>query len=191
MKSCSKCGCEKEPQEFTKDRSRSDGLSAWCRSCTRAKNQKRYEADKPRRLQKQKNWDDANPEKRRVNRRRRYEEKKGEYVAQAKGFAKKNPHLRRRYVRQTYLNNPSYYAEKAIWRHAYIRQATPPWVDRDAIRVVYREARRLTEETGRPHEVDHIHALQGENFCGLHVPWNLRVLERTPNRQKGNRLEIA
>lgn len=71
--------------------------------------------------------------------------------------------------------------------HARLRCAMPPWADVEAIRAIYDEARRLTAETGIPHEVDHIEPLLGANFCGLHVEYNLRVITRTENRRKGNR----
>lgn len=55
---------------------------------------------------------------------------------------------------------------------------------RDAVREVYDEARRVTAETGIPHEVDHAVPLKGLGICGLHVPWNLRVITAVENRQK-------
>lgn len=56
------------------------------------------------------------------------------------------------------------------------------------IEAIYAEARRLTAETGVPHEADHIHPLVGGNFSGLHVPWNLQILTATENKRKGNKL---
>jgi hypothetical protein len=41
--------------------------------------------------------------------------------------------------------------------------------------------------TGVNHEVDHVHALRGENFSGLHVPWNLRVIPSSANARKSNK----
>jgi hypothetical protein len=37
-------------------------------------------------------------------------------------------------------------------------------------------------------EVDHIHPLLGENFSGLHVPWNLQYLPMLENRVKGSKM---
>lgn len=60
------------------------------------------------------------------------------------------------------------------YRKARKLQATPGWADSNAIELIYAEARRLSEETGVTHEVDHI-------------PANLRPLPASHNRSKGNR----
>lgn len=50
----------------------------------------------------------------------------------------------------------------------------------------YEEARRLTIETGVSHVVDHYWPIKGANSCGLHVPWNLRVITEAENALKRN-----
>ena len=60
----------------------------------------------------------------------------------------------------------------------------PAWVDVDDIRPFYEASKRLTEETGIIHEVDHIVPLNGKYVSGLHVPWNLRVVTKTENYEK-------
>jgi hypothetical protein len=71
--------------------------------------------------------------------------------------------------------------------HERLRKAMPPWTDGEAMRAIYLEARRLTAETGVPHEVDHEVPLLGKAVSGLHVEYNLRVVTRTVNRRKSNR----
>lgn len=76
-------------------------------------------------------------------------------------------------------------------RYARLRQATPPWVDPKEIKAKFAEAKRLTEETGILHHVDHIWPLQHEDFCGLNVPWNLRVIPAVKNMSKHNKPPLA
>jgi len=74
--------------------------------------------------------------------------------------------------------------EYSSQRYARLKQATPPWVDTKAIRKIHSEAKRLTRETGISHHVDHIWPLLHESFCGLNVPWNLRVIPGQQNMLK-------
>jgi len=73
-------------------------------------------------------------------------------------------------------------------RRARAASAVPAWVDKKAIAKVYREAARLTFETGIPHDVDHIVPVISRFVCGLHVPWNLRAIPSAENRAKSNKL---
>jgi 5-methylcytosine-specific restriction endonuclease McrA len=71
------------------------------------------------------------------------------------------------------------------------RAATPKWVttaEKDTMKTLYIQARKLTELTGERYVVDHIVPLRGETVCGLHVPWNLRVITQTENLKKSNLL---
>lgn len=73
------------------------------------------------------------------------------------------------------------------------RRFCPVWLnkeDRSKIRQIYFEARRLSNETGIKHAVDHIIPLNGKSVCGLHVPWNLQILTKQENSSKRNRISI-
>jgi 5-methylcytosine-specific restriction endonuclease McrA len=85
------------------------------------------------------------------------------------------------------LSNRAKEAARTARRKAALLRACPAWVDHDQIEEFYAMARSLTEKTGVPHEVDHIHPLQGEALCGLHVPWNLQILTKSENSRKKNK----
>lgn len=67
----------------------------------------------------------------------------------------------------------------------------PPWANIDAIRAIYKEAKRQTKETGIPHQVDHIIPLRGRNVCGLHVESNLQIITKNENLKKKNSFQEA
>jgi hypothetical protein len=70
------------------------------------------------------------------------------------------------------------------------RNATPKWLSRkqkSEIRQIYQIAITMTQTTGEQYVVDHIVPLRGEEVCGLHVPWNLRVITQEENLRKSNK----
>jgi hypothetical protein len=70
------------------------------------------------------------------------------------------------------------------------REATPKWLSRkqkSEIRQLYQIAITMTQTTGEQYVVDHIVPLRGEAVCGLHVPWNLRVITQNENLKKSNK----
>jgi hypothetical protein len=71
------------------------------------------------------------------------------------------------------------------------RLATPTWLtkqQKSEIRQLYQIAITMTKTTGEQYVVDHIIPLRSEVVCGLHVPWNLRVIPRQENLLKSNKL---
>ena len=71
------------------------------------------------------------------------------------------------------------------------REATPPWLSRRQkaqVREQYTVAITMTKTTGEQYVVDHIYPLRSEIVCGLHVPWNLRVVTQQENLEKSNSL---
>lgn len=72
------------------------------------------------------------------------------------------------------------------------REATPPWLSRKQkteIRQLYEIAITMTKTTGEQYVVDHIVPLRSDIVCGLHVPWNLRVITQEENLIKSNKHE--
>ena len=121
--------------------------------------------------------------------KREYYEKNKEAVierAQARTAERKQAY--RRAHKQA---NPDLYKELVSLRRRRFRQATPKWLSAEQkleIRLKYRLAIELSRRTGVRHAVDHVVPLQGENVCGLHVPWNLEVITQDENLKKSNKL---
>jgi len=64
------------------------------------------------------------------------------------------------------------------------KMRTPRWLsaaDWGEITAIYRKARAMKAASGIQYEVDHIEPLKGVDRCGLHVPWNLRIVTREQN----------
>lgn len=98
-----------------------------------------------------------------------------------------NPELSRAKSRRYKATHPE--ANRISWaiRQQRLKNQCPAWADLGKIKDAHREARRLTETTGIPHEVDHVLPLRGRTVSGLHVHGNLRVVSQHANRVKSNK----
>ena len=121
--------------------------------------------------------------------KRKYYEANRELViarANARPVEDRKKH-REKYKKQ----NPDLYKAFNSVRKRRHKNATPLWVTKEqklAMRQLYLEAMRLTKITGERYVVDHIIPLINPNVCGLHVPWNLRVITQEQNLRKSNKL---
>lgn len=126
-----------------------------------------YAKNADRILEKERLKNAANPELNRL--------KTAEWVAA-------NPERAKEGFRRCYENKRETYIMRARMRRQHIEErATPGWANKYAIAAVYKEAAE------RGMHVDHIIPLKGKNVSGLHVEYNLQLLEPLENRRKGNR----
>lgn len=90
----------------------------------------------------------------------------------------------------TYTPHPSNHAHK---RRVRITRATPEWLteaQKKEMSDLREQVRRLNKRSNTQYHTDHIIPLAGKNVCGLHVPWNLRIVKEGVNRKKGNKILV-
>jgi|ERR1700679_863504 len=117
-------------------------------------------------------WQAANKEKRLAQQRKNYTKPDSARKLSNKKWRRDNP-AKLRAIRAR--------------REAARIMATPDWANREAIFKIYEECRMTSELTGEEYHVDHIVPLRSKLVCGLHVEWNLQVIEGSENKRKGNR----
>jgi len=123
------------------------------------------------------------------DRKNEWYEANREQVIQA--AATRPPEVLRQYRNAWKENNKTQVRADAKARRRKHRLATPAWLTRQQkseIRQLYQIAITMTKTTGEQYVVDHIIPLRSEVVCGLHVPWNLRVIPRQENLLKSNKL---
>jgi len=127
-------------------------------------------------------WNKRSPENAEAHRRSRREVNARYY----RNNVHRDKEWKRKYGIAYYQRNKGRRIQYNITRRRGIQQATIclQWLPQ--IEEFYKEARKLTEETGVNYVVDHIWPINGKGSCGLHVPWNLRVITQRENDSKGN-----
>ena len=164
MKICSKCRENKELKEFYKN-----GKESCCKACSKKK-QHLYSYPNQSLPRGQKS-----SEKRKET-QARYRDKNREKIRAGQ----------RKWVRE---NLPKVLARTNKYQAAK-HNATPPWLTSlhlKQIEATYIKAAELGKSHNKAYEVDHIVPICGKNVSGIHVPWNLQILERNENRNKHNK----
>jgi 5-methylcytosine-specific restriction endonuclease McrA len=130
------------------------------------------------------------------NRKEGVKEKKHEWYQENReqviqAAATRPQHIKREYQAAWKERNTVWVRADTKARRRKHRDATPPWLTRNQkseIRQLYQIAITMTKTTGEQYVVDHIVPLRGNDVCGLHVPWNLRVITQEENLKKSNKL---
>lgn len=196
QKICSKCKELKDNSCFAKHVKRKDGLHNECKACVSIRDRIRREVHKEKLQVKSKEYYLINKEVILIK-AKNYRESNSEKIAEYhKEYAVNNREKLTKYL-SNYIklhrqNNKYLYAAKDARRRAAKLQALPKWLtkaEHEEIKELYEIARMFKLYTGEEYHVDHIVPLQGENVCGLHVPWNLQVIPAKENLSKSNKLQ--
>ena len=119
---------------------------------------------------------------------RYYEANKSDIIAKARATPNE---LKNAYRKKWKDGHPvQVLADNKVRRRKH-RSATPPWITRQQkteMRSIYQIAITMSQTTGERYVVDHIWPLRSDFVCGLHVPWNLRVITQADNLLKSNNL---
>ena len=102
-------------------------------------------------------------------------------------YVERNKELVKEQQRSYYQGNKPKFRNREIIRRRFVDTTTISRLFRVECEEFYKEARRLTRETGVNYVVDHYWPINGKVSCGLHVPWNLRVITQAENDSKGNK----
>lgn len=179
------CHCSVCDRDFTRLRRR--GSMTVCSRCSGAVRLRAWVAAHPGRRKQYASYGGSLESKKRYALSERGKQKGRE---KAKRHYHKDVQRSREYMRQQnakrYAKNPEPWMQNAVLRRVHVKRATPPWVDYDALNAIYRQARRLTADTGIQYTVDHIVPLRAKAVSGLHVPHNLQILTLSENCSKKN-----
>lgn len=182
MKLCYRCGAEKPLTEFYRKNAR-------CKACCISLARERAIADHEAYKDRLRKYGRDNVERLRAYKKEYHQRTRDETrAARRKRLAdwrKRNPERYRAQLRRRRID-PAKAAEHVRRSQAAKTRQCPQWADREAILEIYREARRLTRETGMKYTVDHIVPLQHTRVAGLHCEANLQILTHAENSGKRN-----
>lgn len=135
--------------------------------------------------QRSRQYNEVNSDQIKVKKKKYREENREEINARDRKWREANHEKSKATIRDHYRRNSGDYKLRARIRDSKMRDMPITDIEKLMCSYYYEDAKRLTEETGLPHEVDHIWPL---SKGGPHLPWNLQVLTKAENRRKSNNI---
>lgn len=190
MKRCYTCKTTKPCSAFGKQTRSKDGLRGECKDCRwsyqllNLEKRREYKAKNAEHISaKTKEWRERNAEHIAAYDRRNRERD----LAWNKAYRERNAEARKAYNREYSQKYPERLRANVVTRRARQQNSQPVCLnpsDKATIRRCYAVSRMFRDLFGIDAHVDHVLPLAGRDVCGLHVPWNLRIIDGTKNRQK-------
>ena len=183
VKTCTKCGVEKDAAEFNKLSKSPDGLQYHCKSCKLY-----YQRSNPNRKASVDKYRSANKTVCIQRSKDSQAKNRAYYSAKSMKWQKENRERNLENRRKLYADSSAKYIAISRRRQGKIRHGE-----------MFMNQAELAEAQGlydfcrifKGFEVDHIVPLNGKTVSGLHVLANLRVLPVSENRSKGNKFDTA
>jgi 5-methylcytosine-specific restriction endonuclease McrA len=156
-------------------------LHSYCHDCRKAKKREWYVANQEYAVQVASDWHYKN-----------YEKVKENKIKSAIKWNEQNKEKRIEIIKKCYLKRRHKISAYVMKRKFEKSLATPKWLSSEhlaSIDKLYLLRDLYSLFVGKKHEVDHIVPLKNNAVCGLHVPWNLRIISQFENRSKGNKFK--
>lgn len=203
MKCCTSCKVEKPLGDFYLYRDGS--VRPACKKCANAQCRRYREKNLDAVREMDLRWREQNRDRQRVKAKERYRANKPRHKANAAEWASRNPEKVRETKLRYYHRNREKARESARVRRllypeskrgniaryrAQKANATPQCLsveDKAALAECYKTASELAFLFDENLHVDHILPIRSETVCGMHVPWNLRIVPALANWSKNNR----
>ena len=154
------------------------------------KSKKWQKENSERRKEIQKNYREKNKEK--IRKYVSTDEYKARQAVWSDQWRKKNEDKYRLHRKRWFAENYEYVLWYNKQRSKKIKQAcigkSMFWKE---IGSMYMECRKMNKDAGFvKYHVDHQVPLKNDSVCGLHVPWNLRIIPAEENIKKSNKLDL-